>query len=102
EQIRTIQPHGPYALGGFSYGGLVAFEMATQLRAKGEAVTMVALFDSVAINSGRSRLARAWSFLRNLSKELPSWLLGAFELTGPQWRHLIQLRMRIVKAKLAA
>ena len=30
--IRTIQPHGPYALGGLCFGGVIAFEMAQQLR----------------------------------------------------------------------
>ena len=32
-EIRSVQPNGPYFLGGFSFGGLVAYEMAQQLRA---------------------------------------------------------------------
>ena len=46
DQIRTVQPHGPYSLLGWSMGGLVAHEMAAQLRRKGEAVTLLALLDS--------------------------------------------------------
>ncbi|ASS75391.1 hypothetical protein CIG75_10575 [Tumebacillus algifaecis] len=46
--LRTEQPHGPYHLGGWSFGGVVAFEMARQLQASGEEVAMLALFDSFA------------------------------------------------------
>ncbi|WP_368667338.1 amino acid adenylation domain-containing protein [Corallococcus sp. AB030] len=43
--VRTVQPHGPYRLGGWSMGGVVAFEMARQLQARGETVELVALID---------------------------------------------------------
>src|ERR1700722_4168350 len=46
EQIRSVQPHGPYALAGFSMGGLIAFEMAQQLLQRGETVELVALLDT--------------------------------------------------------
>ena len=46
EAIRTIQPEGPYLLGGLSFGGTVAFEMARQLQAKGEEVALLALLDT--------------------------------------------------------
>jgi thioesterase domain-containing protein len=46
--LRAIQPHGPYALGGHSFGGLVAFEMACRLRAVGEPVDLLALLDAAA------------------------------------------------------
>ncbi len=45
-EMRTVQPHGPYFLGGFSAGGLVAYEMARQLHEAGERVPFLALFDS--------------------------------------------------------
>jgi thioesterase domain-containing protein len=47
-EIRTLQPEGPYFLGGHCLGGLIAFEMAQQLHAQGEKVGMLALFDSYA------------------------------------------------------
>ncbi|MER7830662.1 amino acid adenylation domain-containing protein [Streptomyces sp. NPDC095602] len=46
-RIREIQPHGPYRLLGWSFGGVVAHEMAVQLREQGERVDLVALMDSV-------------------------------------------------------
>jgi thioesterase domain-containing protein/acyl carrier protein len=44
--IRTVQPEGPYFLGGLSGGGIIAFEMSQQLVAQGEKVALLALFDS--------------------------------------------------------
>jgi amino acid adenylation domain-containing protein len=44
--IREVQPRGPYYLGGWSLGGVVAFEMAQQLRALGEEVANVVMLDS--------------------------------------------------------
>ncbi len=44
--IRAVQPCGPYRLGGWSLGGVIAFEMACQLVAQGESVALLALLDS--------------------------------------------------------
>jgi amino acid adenylation domain-containing protein len=46
--MRTVQPTGPYLLGGWSMGGLVALEMAHRLRELGEEVALVVLIDSPA------------------------------------------------------
>ncbi len=45
EEIRRVQPDGPYVLGGFCLGGAVAFEMAGQLDAAGEQVAAIVLID---------------------------------------------------------
>ncbi|MGW0811390.1 alpha/beta fold hydrolase, partial [Nonomuraea sp. NPDC002799] len=44
--IQRIQPSGPYRLAGWSFGGLVAQEMAAQLQNNGERVSLLTLFDS--------------------------------------------------------
>ncbi len=44
--IRRMQPHGPYNLLGWSFGGLVAHAIATQLQAVGEEIALLALLDS--------------------------------------------------------
>jgi acyl-CoA synthetase (AMP-forming)/AMP-acid ligase II/thioesterase domain-containing protein/NADP-dependent 3-hydroxy acid dehydrogenase YdfG len=58
-QIRTVQPHGPYHLLGWSFGGLVTHAMAAQLRAEGERVGLLALLDTwpvgAATGSARSK-----------------------------------------------
>ncbi|MBD3007443.1 non-ribosomal peptide synthetase [Streptomyces sp. 5-10] len=45
EAIRARQPHGPYAVAGYSYGGAVAFEIAKALEAQGERVDFVGSFN---------------------------------------------------------
>jgi thioesterase domain-containing protein/acyl carrier protein len=46
EAIRAVQPIGPYQLGGWSMGGIVAYEMAQQLQAQGHEVSLLALIDT--------------------------------------------------------
>jgi amino acid adenylation domain-containing protein len=48
DQMLLAQPEGPYNLGGWSMGGVVAFEMARQLRLKGKEVSLLAIFDAAA------------------------------------------------------
>ncbi|XHR80760.1 MAG: amino acid adenylation domain-containing protein [Gloeotrichia echinulata GP01] len=48
EAMQAVQPQGPYFLGGHSYGGNVAFEMAQQLRNQGQEVALLAIVDSSA------------------------------------------------------
>jgi acyl transferase domain-containing protein/thioesterase domain-containing protein len=45
-EIRMVQPQGPYLLGGFSGGGIVAYEMARQLLEAGESVALVVMLDT--------------------------------------------------------
>ncbi|MGB9234323.1 MAG: condensation domain-containing protein [Terriglobales bacterium] len=47
KEIRRIQPHGPYYLGGYCMGGTVAYEMAQLLKVQGEEVALLALFDTM-------------------------------------------------------
>ncbi|MBK8256670.1 MAG: AMP-binding protein [Polyangiaceae bacterium] len=46
DEIRTAFPRGPYYLSGASFGGKVAYEMARRLRAAGETVALLAMFDT--------------------------------------------------------
>ena len=47
KEIRKMQPHGPYFLGGYCMGGTVALEVAQQIQAQGERVALLALFDTM-------------------------------------------------------
>ena len=55
EEMRTLQPEGPYFLMGLSFGGVIAYEMAQQLVAQGQQVGLLALFDTH-IERGRKLL----------------------------------------------
>ncbi|MEW6731714.1 MAG: amino acid adenylation domain-containing protein, partial [Acidobacteriota bacterium] len=52
EAIKKFQPKGPYLLGGWSAGGVIAFEMAQQLHRSGDEVALLALFDAWATICG--------------------------------------------------
>jgi thioesterase domain-containing protein/acyl carrier protein len=58
-EIKKAQPHGPYHIVGYSFGGIVAFEMAAQLKAQGEPTGLVGLLDipewSYGVRADRSR-----------------------------------------------
>ncbi len=49
-EIKIIQPHGPYFLGGGSMGGNIAFEVAHQLKAQGDQISYLILFDAIGSN----------------------------------------------------
>ena len=46
EEIQRVQPQGPYFLAGYSFGGVIAFEMAQQLHKQGEKVDLLAMIDT--------------------------------------------------------
>lgn len=70
-EVRSIQPRGPYYLGGYSFGGSVALEMARLLQGMGETVALLAVLDTVLPNvKPRWQLATARRFFTNL----PGWL----------------------------
>ena len=97
DAMRTRQPEGPYYLGGASYGGTVALEMAQQLHAQGEEVALLVMFDHVPggdqVDIGGGRFVRqTMSRLRNA----PYWFSSFMEL-GPE---RIMLRVRR-KARVA-
>jgi thioesterase domain-containing protein len=65
QEIRKLQPRGPYYLGGSCMGGMVAFELARQLRAEGEEVALLLLLDSPFPSRLRLMLNRVVNYWRN-------------------------------------
>lgn len=64
--VRTVQPEGPYALGGWSLGAMVALEMAQQLQQLGQSVLLISLDGTANGNN----------------KFITSWEMGKFTLTS--------------------
>jgi amino acid adenylation domain-containing protein len=58
EEIRKFQPHGPYYLGGFCFGGNVAFEMAQHLTQLGEPVGLLVMLETAPPNINQKQ---SWS-----------------------------------------
>jgi non-ribosomal peptide synthetase component F/thioesterase domain-containing protein len=50
--LRAVRPNGPYVIGGFCVGGLVAYELAQQIEASGESVEMLLIIDATAEDKG--------------------------------------------------
>ena len=69
--LRQLQPRGPYYLGGHCNGGLVAFEVAQQLRAMGEEVGLLVVMDTTATNT------RARILLRRVRTQKSRLVTGA-------------------------
>jgi amino acid adenylation domain-containing protein len=81
KEMRALQPEGPYYLGGSSFGGLMAFEMAQQLYAQGQQVGLLALFDTYApgfleLSSEATALHyKVYRFMQRLNLHLSNLLL---------------------------
>jgi thioesterase domain-containing protein/acyl carrier protein len=60
QEIRGFQPKGPYHLGGSSFGGLVAYEIAQQLRRQGEEVGLLVFFDTWAPGFPKALPSTSW------------------------------------------
>jgi thioesterase domain-containing protein len=81
-EMRTVQSNGPYFIGGFCVGGMIAFEMAHQLQKQGEVVALLALLDAT-----RPRSAG----LPPVSKVAPSMPWHFTRMRNKIYRHLQEL-----------
>lgn len=87
EEIRTVQPRGPYFLGGYCQEARVALEMALQLRAAGEEVALLAYIDVFWLDVSRGQVL--WNYARNvLGKGLSHLTLHARNFVERQGRDL--------------
>jgi amino acid adenylation domain-containing protein len=78
--VRAAQPRGPYRLGGFSNGGLVAFEIAQRLRAQGETIEALVLVNTsahLAKYAPLARIVQRAGKLIGLGAHARQWLFGA-------------------------
>ena len=91
-EIRRVQPRGPYRIGGYSFGGLVAYEMAQQLRAQEQEVSLLALFDTYP-----GKMESRSSQMRNLRKlpleDAVSFLVKKGSFVLMTLRKRLELRM---------
>jgi len=76
DDIRSVQPEGPYWLGGYSFGGTVAYEMAQQLVRTGEEVRMLFLWDVPNLARPPRRLSAIERIQLNLRSEPEAGLIG--------------------------
>ena len=90
QEMRQVQPHGPWRLGGYCFGAIVAFELAQRLTAQGEEVQLLAMF-----NGPSPAWIRRWGWYGNQ----PSWRAKR-SMPPPPPEHVRRARKR--KRKLQA
>ncbi|MBN2549026.1 MAG: amino acid adenylation domain-containing protein [Anaerolineales bacterium] len=100
EAIRVQQPHGPYSLGGYCFGGVVAYEMACQLEKQGEKVALLALFDAYAPLQSRQRKVGLIRRLGNFARNLPFWLRDFMMMGSEEAQAVVKRRLTIMRKKL--
>ena len=91
KQMRALQPRGPYYLAGYSYGGVLAFEIAQQLTDQGEKVATLALLDS-----DLSTASPNMSLAQRLRLHLRTLWTGA---DGGRWSYL-RSRFRLLAERV--
>jgi thioesterase domain-containing protein/acyl carrier protein len=84
-EIRAVQPEGPYYLGGYSAGGILAYEVAQQLHAEGETVDYLAIIDMSAPNLNLKYWWRVCHFLASFFRLSTSQLESLFLLGRDGW-----------------
>jgi len=84
-EVRQIQPEGPYLLGGYSGGGITAYEMAQQLKDQGDAVAQLAMLDTpLPMRPELTRRDKA-IIKRHLLREKGLSYLGEWLLARVRW-----------------
>ena len=56
--MRTVQPKGPYFLCGYCFGGIVAFDMAQQLKKQNEEVALLAILLNKSFSENQKKIFR--------------------------------------------
>ena len=101
DEIRRVQPKGPYYLGGASFGGMVALEMAQQLLAKDEEVALLAIFDdgpvNVKIDSDSSEFMRRVRITYRILKNFPHWFKNFIQIGPSRMSMRIRRNLRIMQ-----
>jgi acyl transferase domain-containing protein/thioesterase domain-containing protein len=94
KEVRRVQPVGPYFLGGYSGGGITAFEMSRKLSAAGEQIAFLGLIDSYSPELPmRSKLERAQIHLQRLQKDGPRYAIGMLERRAGYERYELKRRI---------
>jgi amino acid adenylation domain-containing protein len=105
KEIVIVQPHGPYLLGGYCLGGIIALEMAQQLHALGEEVGLVVMLDSYnprAISHAKLLLSRPVHFLQNLWFHAANCLSLASPERGKFLREKVDIELTRLRIRLQA
>ncbi len=99
KQIRQVQPAGPYYLGGYCMGGDIAYEVARQLQAQGEAVPILAVIDPPPANFNERALLNG-RFILDFVQNSPYWLREFMRLGGGEISSRVRRKGRVALRSL--
>lgn len=99
-ELRAFHPQGPYYLGGYCFGGNVAYEMARQLTAQGESVAFLALMNCAPPNSSYIRVCWTPGFALKFVRNLALLAGNALQWRPEQRREFIYWKARLLRQKL--
>jgi amino acid adenylation domain-containing protein/FkbH-like protein len=97
--LRRIQPEGPYHIGGYCFGGIVAYEMACQLAQQDQQVALLALFNCAPPNSRYTRIPWTPKWALRLLRNLGYWVTYALSWTPSQRREFVRWKLRLAKKR---
>ncbi|MEH1778656.1 MAG: amino acid adenylation domain-containing protein [Nostoc sp.] len=106
KEIQTIQPQGPYFLGGYSFGGLIVWEMARQLVAQSQKVALLAIFDTSSPTCRKTTIKpiptqkRISRHLNNLLEVGPNYILQQIEGKSSWLEYMLKQRLQKFAFKL--
>ncbi len=97
KDLRRFQARGPYYLGGYCMGGTVAYEMAQQLRAQGEEVALLALFDT--LNWCNIPVDNTWRRIRQIAQKLKYHALNFLLLDTSEKRQFFGEKLSALRTR---
>jgi amino acid adenylation domain-containing protein len=100
QEMRAVQPRGPYHLGGYCFGGLVAYEMAQQLVARGECVALLALMNATPPNSSFEQVSLTPTWLARFSENSWHWLRHFLRWGSGHRRQFLARKARVWRKRL--
>jgi amino acid adenylation domain-containing protein len=92
ESLRSERPHGPYYIGGFSAGGVIAYEMAQQLVQMGEQVGGIILLDSV-IEEPVGLLIHSHQYRRAAKSAIRVFFVNLIQLKRTGWQTVLEKKL---------
>ena len=95
-ELRAFQPDGPYYLGGYCFGGEVAFEIAQQLVAQGQRVAMLAMINAMPPNASFDRIRPSVLWTLRFTRNSWYWFRYFCQWTPEQRRTFVQRKVRAV------
>lgn len=100
EEIKQVQPKGPYRIGGWSSGGLIAFEIVTQLLSAGDKVHPLLIIDCPSPHEHHAvtDLELLQWFMEDLDLNLPTKQLETLELSGLSTQKQLSLAVDLLNS----